>query len=173
MNLNQQIHYKEVQRPNQIWIWAIVLGIAILMWIGFIRQVVMGIPFGSHPGSDMEVIILWIIFGIAFPIVMLGWLRLITEVRDDGVYVRFVPFHLTPRVFLYKDITHYESLNYRPLRRFGGWGIRWNFSGEKAYSISGKQGVLMEVNGDKVLIGSREPKRLVEVMDRVSRNDSK
>ena len=173
MKTNQQIHYKEVQRPNQIWIWAIVVGIAILMWIGFIRQVVMGIPFGSQPGSDIEVIMLWIIFGIAFPIVMLGWLRLITEVRDDGVYVRFVPFHLTPRVFFYQDITHYESLNYRPLRRFGGWGIRWNFSGEKAYSISGKQGVLIDVNGEKVLIGSREPKRLVEVMDRVSRNDSK
>ncbi|MFP3339622.1 DUF6141 family protein, partial [Micrococcus sp. SIMBA_131] len=72
------------------------------MWIGFIRQVVMGNPFGSQPGSNIEVIILWIIFGIAFPIVMLGWLRLITEVRDDGVYVRFVPFHLTPRVFFYK-----------------------------------------------------------------------
>lgn len=173
MKLNQQIYYKEIQRPNQLWIWAIVLGIAILMWSGFFRQVVMGIPFGSHPGTDMEVIMLWIIFGIAFPIVMLGWLRLITEVRDDGVYVRFVPFHLTPRVFFYQDITHYESLNYLPLRRFGGWGIRWNFSGEKAYSISGKHGVLIEVNGEKVLIGSREPKRLVEVMDRVSRNDNK
>ncbi|WP_273851828.1 DUF6141 family protein [Guptibacillus spartinae] len=170
MNKQEKIHYKEVQRPNQVWIWAIVIGIAILMWIGFFRQVVMGIPFGRNPGTDMEVIILWIIFGIAFPIVMLGWLRLITEVRDDGVYVRFVPFHLTPRVFLYKDITHYESLNYRPLRRFGGWGIRWNSSGEKAYSISGKHGVLIEVNGEKVLIGSRKPERLVDAIDQMSGN---
>jgi hypothetical protein len=164
----QTLHYKEVQRPNQIWVWAIILALAILMWISFFRQVVMGIPFGNNPGSDMEVTILWIIFGIAFPIVMLGWLRLITEVRDDGVYVRFVPFHLTTRVFLFKDMTSYESLKYRPLRRFGGWGVRWNFSGEKAYSISGKQGVLIEVNGDMILIGSREPERLVEVMHQVS-----
>ncbi|MFK3959968.1 DUF6141 family protein [Guptibacillus hwajinpoensis] len=165
MKTNQQtIHYTEVQRPNQIWIWAVVLGIAIMMWIGFIRQVVMGIPFGSNPGSDMQLTIFLVLFGIAFPIVMLGWLRLITEVRDDGVYVRFVPFHLSNRVFLFQDIKSYESLEYRPIKRFGGWGIRWNLSKEKAYSISGKHGVLIDVKGEKIMIGSREPDQLVDVM---------
>ena len=99
---------------------------------------------------------------------MLGWLRLITEVKDDGVYVRFVPFHLSTRVFLFQDITSYDNLEYRPIKRFGGWGIRWNSSKEKAYSISGKHGVLLEVKSEKVMIGSREPERLVDVMNRVS-----
>ncbi len=165
---HQTVHFTEVQRPNQFWIRALIIGIAVLMWIGFFWQIVMGIPFGSNPGSNTEVIIFWLIFGIAFPIVMLGWLRLVTEVRDDGVYVRFVPFHVRYRVFLFKDMKSYERLEYRPIRRFGGWGIRWNLRGEKVYSISGRRGVLMDVKGEKIMIGSREPDRLVDVMDQVS-----
>ena len=63
---------------------------------------------------------------------MLGVLKLIIEVRGKGLYVRFVPFHFQYREYLLKDIRHYESITYSPLKRFGGWGIRFNFKGEKS-----------------------------------------
>ena len=47
---------------------------------------------------------------------MLGVLKLIIEVRGKGLYVRFVPFHFQYREYLLKDIRHYESITYSPLK---------------------------------------------------------
>ena len=104
------VKFREVQRPQQIWVWILVLGIAIMMWYGFIQQIIFGIPFGDKPAPNMMMVILWIMFGIAFPIIMLGMIQLITEVRDDGLYIRFMPFHIECRKFLFKDIQHYEPI---------------------------------------------------------------
>lgn len=80
------------------------------MWYGLIRQVVLGLPFGNNPASDAVLILFWIIFGIAFPLVMLKWTKLIVEVREDGLYIRYTLFHLQYKKFLYKDITPQKCL---------------------------------------------------------------
>jgi len=90
---------------------------------------------------------------------LLGVGRLRTEVRPDGLYVRFVPFTRQHR-FSWDEIVSAEARRYRPLLEYGGWGVRWSRSG-KAYNVSGNRGVQLELaGGKKLLIGSQRPQAL-------------
>jgi len=63
-----------------------------------------------------------------------------TEVRDDGVYFRFFPLHLSFHRIGLEEIVRFEVQTYRPIRDYGGWGIRYGWKG-KAYNVSGNRGV--------------------------------
>ncbi|HFJ9426626.1 DUF6141 family protein [Bacillus cereus] len=165
MKQQEQVIFREVQRPQQIWIWILILGIAILMWYGFIQQIIFDIPFGDKPAPNGALIVLWLVFGIASPILMLGVLKLIIEVRGKGLYVRFVPFHFQYREYLLKDIRNYESITYSPLKRFGGWGICFNFKGEKVYNMNGKKGIELKLIYNSVVIGTQKPDELKKALD--------
>ncbi|MFD0710497.1 DUF6141 family protein [Paenibacillus sp. GCM10027626] len=167
MKNQTKVIYREVQRPRQFLWWLLVLLVTVFMWYGFIQQIILGIPFGSKPAPDAVLVALWFLFGIAFPIIMLRLIKLIIEVRGDGLYIRFIPFHAQYRQFLYKDITHYEPIIYNPLNRFGGWGIRVNFNGETAYIMNGKQGLQLKLRNQTVVIGTQKPKELKKAMDSI------
>lgn len=157
--------FREVQRFRQIWIWIIVIFMMVLSWYSVIQQIVLKIPFGTQPAPDPIVIGMWILFGLAFP-GMLFMAGLITEVRGDGIYVRFIPFHRQFRTMQYAAIQTYEARTYRPLREYGGWGIRFGPWG-KAYNVRGNRGVqLVLQSGQKILIGSQRPEELVLAIDR-------
>jgi len=166
---NPKVIYREVQRPRQFWWWAVVLLVAFLMWYGFIQQIIFGIPFGDKPAPDMMMMIIWVIFGIIFPVVMLGMVKLIIEVRDDGLYIRFSPFHIKFRKFLFKDITHYQVITYDSFTRFGGWGIRLNFNGETAYNVNEKQGLEIKLSFQTIVIGTQQPDELKQALDTVNK----
>lgn len=164
----QKIIYREIQKPRQFWLWALVLLIAALAWYGFIQQIIFGIPFGNNPAPDAVLVVYWLVFGIVFPLVMLKFLQLITEVRDDGLYIRFLPFHIRYRRILLEDIEDYQPIVYNSLLLFGGWGIRMNFRGDIAYNIGGNQGIELKLKHKKVIIvGTKRPEELVKVLDSI------
>ena len=165
MKQQEQVIFREVQRPRQIWVWILIFGIATLMWYGFIQQIILDTPFGDKPASNGVLIVLWLFFGIAFPVLMLGALKLIVEVREEGLYVRFVPFHVQYKQYLFKNIRHYECITYSPLKRFGGWGIRFNLKGEKAYNMNGKKGIELQLKHNTVVIGTQKPDELKKALD--------
>ncbi|GAB4074162.1 DUF6141 family protein [Barrientosiimonas marina] len=167
MDENNEMVYREVQRPRQIWYWGLILAVAVLMWYWFIQQIVFGVPIGNNPAPDVVTIILWVLFGIAFPVIMLGVLKLVVEVHHDGVYIRFVPFHIHYRKYLFKDIRDYQRMTYSPLKRFGGWGLRFNFENEKAYNLIGKEGIELSFNYSKLVIGTQKPDELKRAIDSV------
>lgn len=74
---------------------------------------------------------------VIIPIVILKFTKLIVEVRKDGIYVKYVPFHFKYKRIFFSEIKDVENLIYRPIRGFGGWGIRFNFKGERAYTVDG------------------------------------
>ncbi|BBI35497.1 hypothetical protein KCTCHS21_48960 [Cohnella abietis] len=139
------------------------------MWYGFIQQIIIGVPFGDKPAPDAVFVALWFVFGIVFPIFMLK-IKLIIEVRDDGLYIRFMPFHIRYKQFLHKDIEHYESIIYSSFERFGGWGIRTNLKGETAYNMNGKQGLEFKLRNQTVVIGTQKPKELQRAMDSLDKS---
>ncbi|WP_254799212.1 DUF6141 family protein [Natrinema hispanicum] len=95
-------------------------------------------------------------------------LRLQTEVRADGIYIKMWPLHRSFRRITWSEIERYEPRQYRPLREFGGWGIRWA-PGKLAYNVSGNRGVWIErTNGRAVLIGSKRPEDFVRAIKEVS-----
>tara|TARA_B100001750_G_scaffold203907_1_gene179983 strand:+ start:4611 stop:4832 length:222 start_codon:yes stop_codon:yes gene_type:complete len=60
----------------------------------------------------------------------------------------------------FETIKKAAPVTYRPIRDYGGWGIRYGSKG-KAYNVSGNQGVLLEFTKSKpILIGSQKPQDL-------------
>ena len=108
-------------------------------------------------------VVLAIIFGIGFPLFMYTT-NLTTEIRSDGLYVRFFPFHLSFRKVAADEIKGFGACTYSPIKDYGGWGIRYGRKG-KAYNVSGNRGVQIELsNGKHLLIGSQKPEELVETL---------
>ena len=151
--------YREVQQFRQAWIWAIVIAIAGLMWYASVRQLLLHRPFGDRPMPDTLLVIFWFIFGIGLPALFLFG-KLVTEVRDDGIYIRYFPLHRCFRKIAFKELKGYEVRAYRPILEYGGWGIRFGLKG-KAYNVCGNRGVQLELtNGKRLLIGSQRPEEL-------------
>ena len=147
--MDRESTYREVQRFRQWWLWALLGGIAIL-------TVVLG-P------------VAWIGLGIVGAVAaFLYSLRLETEVRADGIYLRMWPLHRSFRRIAWSEIDRYEPRQYEPLREFGGWGIRW-VPGAIAYNVSGNQGVWIErTSARSVLIGSQRVETLTDAIDEAS-----
>jgi hypothetical protein len=150
--------FREVQRWRDVWwVMAVVFGQAALQWWIFLEQIVGGRAVGNNPGSDAAVIVIWLIFGVGFPLFFL-WLRLEVEVWPEGVLVRYRPF--VNRRIAIEEIAQAEPRLYRPLGEFGGWGIR-GFGYRIAYNVSGKMGVeLTLVDGRRVMLGSQRAPEL-------------
>ena len=96
-------------------------------------------------------------------------IKLETEVRTDALYVRLYPLHLRYRIFTPQDLAEHYSRTYKPIREYGGWGIRCSFTGKgKAYNVSGNKGVqLVLTSGKKLLIGSQQPDDLAAAIDKM------
>lgn len=153
--------YREVQQFRQSWIWLLLALVAGISWYGFLQQIVFGNPFGNRPAPDVAMWIIWIIFGVGFP-AFFYYMKLIVEVRNNGVLIRFFPLH--SRFISFDNLDNYEVRKYHPIREYGGWGIRWGSKGW-AYNVSGNKGVQLELsNGKHVLIGSQNPEKLAEMI---------
>lgn len=160
------VYFHEVQRFTQWWILLIVVGIAVLMWVAFIQQIVLGNEFGSNPAPDALLIVFFLIFGLGMP-----WLfsvaNLRTVVRGGGVYVRLFPFHLHDVHIAADSIASARAGQYNPLLDYGGWGIRMGRGG-RAYNASGNQGVRLELSdGKHLLIGSQRAPELAAAIERL------
>ncbi len=150
--------FREVQRWRDVWwVMALVLGLAALQWWIFYMQIVRGIPVGNNPGSNLLVFIIWLIFGIGFPIFFFR-LHMVVEVIPGAVNICFRPF--VNRQILAEQIVRVESRTYQPIGEFGGWGIR-GWGDRVAYNVRGNAGVeLTLIDGRRVLIGTQRADEL-------------
>jgi len=89
-------------------------------------------------------------------------LRLQTVVTSDAVTIRYG--------FLYRarvpvgDIVSAEAIAYRPVRDYGGWGVR-GFGRRRALNARGNLGVLLtRQDGRTLLIGSQRPRELLAAL---------
>ncbi|WP_405196544.1 DUF6141 family protein [Virgibacillus necropolis] len=124
---NEDILYLEVQKLGRPWIIGVLL-IASIFWWGFIQQVIFGIRFGDEPvGNGMQVFT-WLVFGIILP-----WgafkMKLITEVRRDGLFIRLVPFHFRYRRFPSEELLLIKTITYSPDGAFWRMGNSYKFQG--------------------------------------------
>ena len=91
-------------------------------------------------------------------------MRLKTEVRNDGLHIRFFP--LMSRVIPFDEIREIDVRIYKPIREYGGWGIRSGLGGRgAALNVSGNRGVQLELSGGKrLLIGSQKAEELAKAI---------
>ena len=160
--MNSSVVFHEVQRFRQRWLWLVIIIGPLVSWYSTYHQFVLGEHWARQAPDGVQ-LALWLLVGIGLPL-LFYCARLVTEVRTDGVYVRFFPFHFSFLRFPFSSIKHYEARTYSPIGEFGGWGIRYSWNG-KAYNVSGNQGLQLELeNGKRVLIGSQRPLDLVSAL---------
>jgi hypothetical protein len=154
--------WRETQWMRRVWWVALAVGgITLLSWIGFVQQIVLGRPFGSNPGSDWSVWLIWLGFGIAFPL-LFWFMRLTVEVSPEAVQIRYVP--LRRRTIPLAEIQGARARQYNPLLEYGGWGIR-GWGDKRAYSTGGNRGVeLVLTGGSRVMIGSDRADEMVQAI---------
>ncbi len=149
--------FSETQYFRQWWLLPMQFGMFALFGAILIQQLVLHHPVGNHPMSDTGAVVSFLVVGVVMPILFLSS-NLATEVRRDGLYIRFFPFHL--RFIKIEGIQQPTACEYRPLADYGGWGIRLGTAG-KAYTVRGNQGVkLIRGHDQTLLIGSQQPKDL-------------
>ena len=154
--------FEETQKMRALWVLAVVGAIVVMMWWGFIQQVILGKEFGDDPGPDWLIWVLWILFGLAMPW-LLWWMHLRVTVDDREVVLNWRP--LRRRRIARKDIVSAMAVTYRPIREYGGWGIRRGRAGW-CYSVSGNRGVMLELrDGKRLLIGSQRAEELADVLN--------
>lgn len=159
----ESVLYREEQQFRQWWVWLILVGSTGLVWWGFYEQILRGRPWGNNPGPDWLVWLMALLFGIGFPLWF--WrMKLVVEVTADELRIRLRPF--TNRAIPLADITTAAARTYRPLREFGGWGVRGLSRDNRAYNVSGNQGVQLTLrDGRRVLLGSRQPEALAQALN--------
>lgn len=148
-----QLLYREVQYFPA---WTYAAGLAAAVG-GFIA--ILGRPLPTLWGNAL--IMLGLLLGLWFTIT----LRLETEVRTGGVFVRLRPLWWI-RINL-DGCTSHKPVTYRPILEYGGWGIRLGWKG-RAYNARGNRGVRLEFpNGRHILLGSQTPEQLDAAIEQV------
>jgi hypothetical protein len=100
-------------------------------------------------------------------VAILLFLELHVTVRDAGVHIRMLPF--ANRTIAPAHIARWEARTYRPIREYGGWGVRFGPRG-RAYNVSGDRGVELTLdNGKRVLIGSQRSEDLAAAIGRIAK----
>jgi hypothetical protein len=163
------IIFREVQQFRQKWIWVLLFPVSLLVTIPFVegmyKQLILGQQWGNKPLSDTALMIvgsLVILLGVGI-LYLFYVLKLETEVKNDGLYIRFYP--LIRKIIRFDEIASCEFRTYHPIKEYGGWGIRYGWKKGKAYNVSGNQGVQLQfTNGKKLLIGSQRPEELAQAI---------
>ena len=162
-----EILFAESQRFKQWWVWLMLLGFNSLFLFGVYKQVLGGHQFGDKPMSN-EGLLFATVFNILLTISFYLF-RLKTQIKTDGIYVRFFPFHLSFKHFSWENISKSFVRQYNPLGEYGGWGLRFGLFGKgKAYNVSGDQGLqLVFSDNKKLLIGTQKPEELEETLNEI------
>jgi hypothetical protein len=85
-----------------------------------------------------------------------------TRVQTDAVVVRFGFLYQTKIPLT--EIRSAEAVVYRPIREYGGWGIR-GLGRRRALNTRGDKGVLLtRTDGSTLMIGSQQPRELLSAL---------
>lgn len=155
--------FREVQWITQVWVWLLVSFAAAGAWATFILQVIVRIDPEAELVSDLVAWVVWLTVGVGLPL-LLFLTRLEVVVKLDRLLVSYRPF--ASKTFLSQEITKCYARRYKPIREYGGWGVRWSPSNGRAYNMSGDRGVQLELaDGKKLLVGSQRPEELQQAIE--------
>lgn len=141
---------KQMLRSNSM----VLLGIP-----GMVVVFILGL-INLNNGKDewTGLIIISVVIVLFILLLMLSFLYV--RIEKEGINVQFFPFHLKPNVYLWADIESVEVRKYKPLREFGGWGIKGTKS-NRAFNVSGDMGLQITFkSGRKLLVGTSQPQKL-------------
>ncbi len=157
-----KLYFSETQKFNQLWFKIVIFGAILISISSFI------IMFFKDLNRPIEYYLLngAIVLVTSFFIIFLFLkMRLLTEVRENGCYFKFSPFHRKFRKI--ENYISFEKIEYRPIREYGGWGIRKGRNGW-CYNVSGNTGVLFKFSdGKTLLIGTQKGDEFIKSLEKL------
>lgn len=153
---NEEVVYEEVQRwPG--WVLVLILSALVASTVAVLSSPpsdrVLGWALGVGP-------MLAVIVGIA-----LLFDRLRIQVTRDAVVASFGTFGWIRKRIPLHEIQAMEAVRYRPIRDFGGWGIRfsWTHPRKRAWTIRGDRALKIRLSNETdFYLGCAHPQRLME-----------
>ena len=121
--------------------------------------------------SEQVMMFVFILLFIVVITVPIFWLfvkmKLIVEIREDGVWYKFPPLLYKWKSITKIDIEKFEVRRYKPVLEYGGWGIKGRFK-SKAYNVSGNIGLQLYLkSGRKVLFDTQRSEAIKSAMDKM------
>ena len=142
--------FKEKQRFNQWWLYAIYALVVAVLLIGISKNTD-GFTSFHNP------VLVLILLAATIPMGLILWMQLETRIDNEGIRVKYIPFGFSEKFFSWKEIEKCYVRKYNPLIEYGGWGIR-SLGRKKAYNVSGNLGIQIVTRDKKnFLIGTSQP----------------
>lgn len=129
-----------------------------------------GLLIALYPNTSSNFIENWLPPSLItfFVLSLLFSVNLSWELDTNGFSYRFLPFIWRRKFIPIQEIQSIEVLNIRPLRDFGGWGLRWSFKYGKAYTTSGKTVIRLTLkNGELINFTASKDMNLSELKDKL------
>ncbi len=124
-------------------------------------------PAPSSPLEELALVLLAVAGLCVPPMIVVGLLRMTTEVTPTDLRVWFGWIPTYRRFVALGTIQKIEVVSYRPLLDYGGWGIRSGRDGERVLNARGNRGVRLDLtDGTRLLIGSQSPEALAIAIER-------
>lgn len=158
------ILFEEIQRSQRVknnWFYgaaAVLFGL-VLLW-----------NFFSHKETPVFTGLLWSGFVIFIILQVFTSLnaQLITQIREDGIYVRFPPYQFSFTRYDWDSIREIHIRKFNPLKEYG-YGVRLGPNG-RAYTVPGDTGIqLIFKDNTSLIISTKRPEEVMEVLKRIGR----
>ena len=139
------------------------------LWIALVAAGVVAVVFASillfPPRPTPWPVGLLLCAGLAFIVTLVLVPRLTVVVTSQELIVRLVPFWGT-RIPV-DEIAEARVDEFRPIREFGGWGIRWLLrDSSTCYTVAGTRGVrIVTTRNRKYLVGSPDADALLRAIE--------
>jgi hypothetical protein len=137
--------------------WVRILCIAIISMIAF------GIVKIVHQNGHLSFILSLCLLLITLTAILIA--NLSVKVSPEKISIRFFPSHLKEIHYQKEDITTIKVVEYNPISKFGGWGIRYNLDKEKIFSTSGRNAIYLVVKGKVRYIGIHKTTQLIKLLN--------
>ena len=149
----EQTKFVEVQyfwqQPLAWFVW--ILAIAMLYWL-------------SSSDLILETFAIVTIVIVLAILLLVFFTTLKTEISSEGIGYRMWPFHTKKKLIPWSEIESAEVKQYKPLRDYGGWGMRISTNG-RAYNIKGNIGIQIQlISGKSLLIGTQKGREVEHVL---------
>jgi len=181
----EKVYYKEVQKFGSIPLY-FSMGLIYLFTMGFFFYALIdefvyhGNAIKGHmsPGGLVVGTVLLLVIILVSAYLLFGS-KLIIEITAKSINYRFPPF-INKNIIVDKEsISSWEIRKYRPIKEYGGWGIRYSpkkkvLYGKKvakknsAVNVKGNIGLqLVLKNGERLLIGTQRQDAIRRAMKKM------
>lgn len=152
--------FRETQRLPKWLYWLIATPIAaVATWL-FVQQILLGKPVGDKPAPDWFIILYAASAAVILPL-MIWSFKLVTTIDQSAITYRLSPLHFRTKRIPWSEVQESFIRKYKPMREYGGWGLRYGFRNGWAFNMKGNMGMQLVLrNGKRILIGTQRPEEL-------------